>query len=101
MAYSRKINYAFAVLTAVTAFAEAVERIGELDEIYTDSGYESGGSNAITDEDLGSGGYDITAADLSNFATFATNVALFMNAGDPAVVDYQSHINKFRNMDVK
>ena len=94
---TRKVDFANAARAAVTAFAEAVERVGELDEIYTDSGYDSGGSDEILDEHCPG---DITAADLTNFAAFATNVALFMNAGDPAVVDYQSHINKFRNMDV-
>jgi len=92
----RKIDFALAARAAVTALAEAVERIAELDEIYTDSGYDSGGDDPILDDDIA--GHDITAADLTNFAAFATNLALFMNAGDPAVVDYQSHINAFRNM---
>ena len=91
----RKVDFGNAARAAVTAFAEAVERVGELDEIYTDSGYDSGGSDPILDADCPG---DLTAQDLTNFATFATNVALFMNAGDPAVVDYQSHINAFRNM---
>ena len=92
----RKVDYALAARAAVTAIAEAVERVGELHEIFTDSGYNSGGSDPIEDADLA--GHNMTAQDMANFATFATNLALFMNNGDPAQVDYQSHINKFRNM---
>ena len=76
--------------------AEAAERIAELDEIYEDSGYDSGGSNPITDDDLIS--HDITAQDLTNVSTFATNLALFLSNGDPLVFDYASAINAFRGM---
>ena len=93
---SRKVNFALAARDAVTAFAEAVERVGELAEIFADSGYDSQGSNSIIDDDLA--GHDITAADLANFAAFAANVALFLNDGDPAQVDYASKINAFRGM---
>lgn len=47
---SRKVDFALAVRKAVTALAEATERITELDEIFTDSGYDSGGSDPIVDE---------------------------------------------------
>lgn len=93
---SRKEDFALAVRTAVTALAEAAERIAELDAIYMDSGYDSGGTNPITDEDLT--GHDMTAQDLANASTFATNLALFLSDGDPMVFDYASAINKFRDM---
>ena len=93
---SRKVDYALAARSAVTAFAEATERIGELYEIFTDSGYDTTGANPITDEDIE--GHDITAQDLANFATFAENVTLFLNDGEPMSFDYASKINAFRGM---
>lgn len=93
---SRKVDFALATRDAVTAFAEAVERVGELHEIFTDSGYDSTGTDPIIDEQIA--GHDITAQDLANFAAFAANVALFLNNGDPAQVDYASKINAFRGM---
>lgn len=92
----RKANYALAVRDAVTALAEAAERIAELDAIYKDSGYDSGGADPIIDDDLI--GHDITAADLANASIFATNLALFLNDGDPLVFDYASAIGSFRSM---
>ena len=93
---SRKVDFALAVRKAVTALAEAAERIQELDDIYGDSGYDSGGSDPITDEDIA--GHDITASDLANASTLAANLALFLNDGSPMQFDYASRINAFRGM---
>jgi len=92
----RKVDLALAERAAVTAFAEAVERVGELCEIYYDSDYDEEGIDPIVDEDVE--GHNMTAQDLNNFATFAENLKLFLNAGTPMVFDYQSKINSFRGM---
>lgn len=91
----RKVNYALAVRDAVTALAEAAERIAVLNSTFGDSGYDSGGSNPIIDDDLI--GHDITAQDLAKASVFAVNLALFLNNGDPQIQDYSSEINAFRN----
>ena len=93
---SRKVDFALAERAAATAFAEAIERIAELYEIYYDSGYDPGGSDSIIDGDIE--GHNMAAQDLTNFATFAENLALFMSAGTPMVFDYQSKVNAFREM---
>ena len=59
----RKVDFALAARAAVTQFAESVERIAEIDAIFTDSGYDSGGSNPIVDDDLT--GHDMTAAQIA------------------------------------
>lgn len=92
----RKIDFALATRAAITAFAEAVERIGELDSIFVNSEYESDGANEIIAGDLM--GHDITVGDLANAHTFAVQLALFLNDGTPMQVDYASKINAFRNM---
>lgn len=92
----RKVDYALAVRTAITAFAEAAERIEELDEIYRDSEYVPGEADEITAEDLE--GHDITVTNLLNASTFAENLALFLGDDVPNQFDYLSAINKFRNM---
>ena len=92
----RKVDFARAVRDGVTALAEAADRIAELDAIYKASGYDAGGSDPIVDEDVE--GHDITAADLANASTFAENLALFLNGGDPMQFDYASAIDAFRGM---
>lgn len=92
----RKVDFAIAARAAITAFAEAVERIGEVDSIFKASGYNSSGSNPIMDDDLS--GHDITAANLGAVSIFAENVVLFLNNGSPMRFDYASAIDKFRNM---
>ena len=93
---SRKINLALAERAAITAFAEATERIAELREIYFDSGYDPEGSNPILDENIE--GHDMTSQDLANFATLAENLDLFLNGGTPMVFAYQEKLNAFRGM---
>lgn len=92
----RKVDFALAVRAGVTALAEAAERIAELEAIYKSSGYDAGGLDPITDEDLV--GHDVTAVDLANASILAANLALFLGGGDPLVFDYAGHINAFRGM---
>jgi len=93
---SRKVDFALSVRAAVTAFVGVVERLNELNEIYADSGYDSGGINPIADSDLEE--HDITVQNLADTSVLADNVVLFLNAGTPLKLDYQSTINKFRGM---
>lgn len=86
----RKVDYALAERAVITQFAEAAERIVELDAIYTDSGYDSGGSDPIVDGDLT--GHDITAAQLTAVHTFAGQLDAFIT---PTIA---AAINKFWDM---
>ena len=85
----RKVDYVLAARAAITQFAEAAERIAELDAIFTDSGYESGGSDPIVDGDLT--GHDMTAAQLTAVHTFAGQLDTFYAPKAAA-------INAFRDM---
>lgn len=93
---SRKVTYALAARSAITALAEAAERIAELDAMFKASGYDSTGADSITDEDLVS--HDVTTLDLANVSTFAANLAKFLNNEVPMQFDYATAINKFRAM---
>lgn len=86
----RKVDWALASRAAITALAESVERIGELDAIGTDSGYDSGGTDPITDADLE--GHDITAAQLAAVHSFAGQLDAFIT---PTIA---AAINRFRNV---
>lgn len=85
----RKIDFALAERAVITQFAEAVERIAELDQIFTDSGYDVGGGDPIVDGDLI--GHDMTAADLSAVHAFAGLLDTFY-------APLAAAINKFRDM---
>ena len=93
---SRKVDFALAVRSSISSFAQAADRLAYLDQIYQDSGYNAGGSDPITDADLT--GHDITATDLANISTFATQLTLFLNNGSPIQYDYKVYINKLRSM---
>jgi hypothetical protein len=86
----RKIDFALAERAVITQFAEAAERIAELDAIYMDSGYDSSGSDPIVDSDLT--GHDMTAAQLTAVHTFAGQLNTFITPSIAAA------INKFRDM---
>lgn len=86
---SRKIDFALAERAVITQFAEAVERIAELDAIFMDSGYNTGGADPIVDGDLI--GHDMTMADLVAAHTFAGLLDTFY-------APLTGAINKFRNM---
>ena len=86
----RKVDLALASQAVITQFAEAAERIAEIDAIFTDRGYGAGGSDPITDADLE--GHEITAAQLAAVHTFAGALDTFIT---PA---YAAAINRFRSV---
>lgn len=93
---SRKVNFALAVRNVATNLAQVMDDIDALAGIYVASGYQSGGANAIVDEDVQA--HDITAAQLVAFATLATNLVKFMNNQVPAQADYNTPLDAFRNV---
>lgn len=93
---SRKIEFALAARRAVSSLDNLVSSLNELDSIYKNSGYDSGGPNPITPADLGDCG--VTPEDLASVSTFVENVNLFLNGGDPLEYDYAAKIDAFRTM---
>jgi len=91
---SRKVDMALAMRDGIGQFADVVQRIQELDDIFEDSGYTAGGTNPITDADISA--HDLTAADLANFHTFRLQLNKFLNNQVPAQFDYWAAINAFR-----
>jgi hypothetical protein len=92
----RKVDFALTARHKITQFDQLVADLNELDDIYKASGYDTGGSDPITLEDLE--GHDITPQDLANVSIFTANVNLFLTGGDPLEFDYASKINTFREM---
>ena len=92
----RKQEFATAVRARISQFDDLVSKMIELDDIYTASEYNLGGSNEITVEDLEN--LDMAPTDLANISYFVEQIKLFLNNGDPAQVDYASHINRLRSM---
>jgi hypothetical protein len=93
---SRKVDYALAVRSSLSAFADLAEKLTLLADMFTDSGYQSGGSNEIVADDLV--GHDITLADLAAAKTFAGQLDAFLDNGTPAQFDYRGAINAVRTM---
>ena len=93
---SRKITISLAIRSAITNLDNLVTKLNELDDIFINSGYDSGGTNPIVDENIE--GHDMVAADLAAAHTFVTQLNLFLNDGSPIQFDYTSAIDKFRNM---
>lgn len=91
---SRKVDVALAIRNAIGTFADNVQRIQELDDIFVGSGYDSGGGNPITDEDIVA--HDLTATDLANCHTFRLQIDKFLGNQVPIQFDYWASINALR-----
>lgn len=93
---SRKVEFAKTVRRRVTEFDDMVTKLEELDSIFTASGYESGGTDEITDTDIEE--LDVDATDLANFHTFVVQIGNFLDNGTPTQYDYRSALDAFREM---
>ena len=92
----RKVDFALAVRGTATKLAQVMDEIDSLAGIYVASGYNSGGSDPITDEDLT--GHEIATAQLSQFASLAANLIKFMDNQTPVKADYRTPLNTLRSV---
>lgn len=91
---SRKVDFALKMEDAATELADAIERVEMLRASYIQSGYNSGGSDPITDDDLI--GHDVTATKLDAVSTLTANLTLFVDNGIPLQGDYRTTLGAVR-----
>lgn len=89
-----KQEYAQVLQGAATAVAQAANIFADGETVYFDRGYNGGGGNAITDEDLA--GLGITANDLAGLITFGQQLNNLLNGQATTPGDYDSTLNKLR-----
>ena len=77
-----------------TALAQVADRLTNLETVYFDRGYNSGGTNPIVDGDIVS--LNITAADLAALVTLAQQLNNFLGNLAVATGDYDATLNAVR-----
>ena len=77
-----------------TALAQVADRLTNLETVYFDRGYNSGGTNPIVDGDIVS--LNITAADLAALVTLAQQLNNFLGNLAVATGDYDATLNTVR-----
>ncbi|MBN1991364.1 MAG: hypothetical protein JW953_01575 [Anaerolineae bacterium] len=91
---SKKLDFVTASQDVSTILGQIAPKFQVLFEVYFDRGYNGGGADPITDEDIAAAG--VTAADVAAFTTLAENVGKFLNNQAAFQSDYQATINKIR-----
>ena len=79
-----------------TDIKEARAKLDDLVTLYFDRGYNSGGSDPIVDGDLTAVG--ITAVQLGDMINFGQQLATWLDNADPLNADWDSTLNKVRNV---
>ncbi len=77
-----------------TTLAQVADRLTNLETVYFDRGYNSGGTNPIVDGDIVS--LNITAADLAALITLAQQLNNFLGNLAVATGDYDATLNAVR-----
>lgn len=89
--------------TAQNAAKQVMDKVESIDSQYFDSGYNSGGSNPIVDDDLngvnpGTTGFNgITAAQVASVITAYQQLNNFFQNSAVATADYSVTFNTVRN----
>ena len=79
---------------ATTELADIATQCDDLVSTYFSRGYDGGGANPITDDDLAA--LSIDAADLASFITLAQQIGNFLGNVTVVTGDYQSIVNVMR-----
>jgi hypothetical protein len=77
-----------------TALAQVADRLANIETVYFDRGYNSGGSNPIIDDDVSS--LNITAADLASLITLIQQLNNFLGNSAVTAGDYDATLNTVR-----
>ena len=89
-----KLKFADKAQDISTRLAAIIDEAADMDTVYFDRGYNSGGGDPIADADVSSLG--ITAADVGDFITLAQQLANFANNAAVTQGDYDATLNKMR-----
>lgn len=90
-----KETFASKMISSANELAAAYRNQQELFDVYFARGYNSGGGDPITDEDVAPAG--LTAADVGSGITLAENFPKFMRGESSFTSDYKSTVNRLRN----
>jgi len=92
----KKVFFTQQVIGAATDLAILRKKLSVLQDAYQTRGYNPGGANAITDDDVSS--FEITASQLSDFLIeFGVRFNLLMTAGAPLASIYgDAYLNALR-----
>lgn len=93
-AMATKLTFAGQAQASATTMANIGDQLADLHSVYFDRGYNSGGANPITDDDLASLG--MTAVQLGNLITLAEHFANFLGNSAVAQADYDVTLNAIR-----
>jgi len=89
-----KLTFATQAQTSATSLSDVSDKLADLYSVYFDRGYNSGGSNPITNDDVASLG--ITAAQLGDMMTLAQQFANFLGNSAVTTGDYDATLNAIR-----
>ena len=99
MALSAEQNaYVQRVTDEMDRLAEVIKECVDLEALYTDRSYGSGGQNPITDADLTAAGYDWNANDLANGMNLCIQIANFRDNAAVTQGDYGQIMSTLRGL---
>lgn len=90
-----KITFATQAQVAATSLAQVADQLANLETVYFDRGYNSGGSDPITDVDIAS--LNFTAADLASLITLIQQFNNFLGNSAVTAGDYDAILNTIRS----
>jgi len=91
---SNKTNFVASMQKAATTQGQQQAVLKTIYETYFDRGYNAGGADELTDEDVASLG--VTAADVAGFITVCEQFGNFMTGQAVMTGDYSVATNKMR-----
>jgi 23S rRNA maturation mini-RNase III len=89
-----KLTWAGQAQAQATTLAQIGDQLANLETVYFDRGYDGGGSNPITNDDVVS--LNITAADLAALITLIQQLNNFLGNSAVTTGDYDATLNTVR-----
>jgi len=89
-----KLTWAGQAQADSTTLAQISDALANLESVYFDRGYNSGGSNPITNDDVSS--LNITAADLASLITLIQQLNNFLGNSAVTTGDYDATLSTVR-----
>jgi hypothetical protein len=91
---SKKIDFATQCQTHATTLAQVSDALSDIETVYFDRGYNSGGGDELVDGDITA--LEITAANIGSLITLAQQLRNFVDNAAVTQGDYDSTLNVLR-----